>query len=298
MGLFSRFFGQSERDDSVTQLRANADIKDPLSLQLLFEGKPELDPERLAEALRGYHPSLSHARCELDPELNQDGKLFGLTGWGTHVIQMVGFAAPMPSEAVEVCVAPSHYPEELKEQARAHAGHLILFYAGHDPDPMEQYVAMAAVAGVLSKFGAIAVLNEAAHTSLPAAVFSGDDVEGDILDIIRSFPIAMLFCGFVKYKIEGTDEVWMRTYGAHLFDIPDLAALAEGHHEGQKYFEIFNNILDYLRESLADVEPGHTLQIGEEEFLRFRAPREDEPALASEWPLLVIESIRPDEINH
>lgn len=297
MGLFSRFFGRAEDDDTGSQLQANPEIKDPLSLQVLFAGRPKLDPQRVTAALRSYHPSMARARCDLDPELNQEGKMFGLAGWGNHVIRLVGFDTPMPAESVEAGVAPSHYPQALKQQARAHAAHLLLFYAGHDPDPLEQYVALAAVAGVMAQFGALVVLNEAARTSLPAGVLSGEDVEGDMLGILRTFPLPMLFCGFVKYNLEGSDRVWMRTYGAHLFGISDLAALAEGHHEGQKYLDIFGNILAYLRESGARIEPGHTLQIEQEEFLRFRGPRDDEPWLESKGALLVAEPIGPDEIN-
>ena len=141
------------------------------------------------------------------------------------------------------------------------------------------------------------VLNEAAHTSLPAGVFSDEGRQGDILGIIRNFPLPMLFCGFVKYNVEGTDRVWMRTYSAHRFGVPDLAVLAEGHHEGEKYLEIFNNILDYLRHSGATMSPGHTLQIEQESFLRFRSPREDEPFLESQGATLVVEPIGRDEIN-
>ena len=39
------------------------------------------------------------------------------------------------------------------------------------------------------------------------------------LELLRSFPLLHLFCGFVKYEVEGDDGVWMRTYGAHEFEL-------------------------------------------------------------------------------
>ena len=72
----------------------------------------------------------------------------------------------MPAAAVETCVAPSHYPKELKERARSHQAHAILFYAGYEASPFDRYVALAAAAGVLARLGALAVLNEWA--SLPS----------------------------------------------------------------------------------------------------------------------------------
>ncbi len=285
MSIFSRFFGKKEEGDRETQLVANPEIEDPLSLQVLFEDRFRFEPGAVAKGLRSYHPSMARARCEVAPELSQKGTVFGLAGWGKHVIRLVGFDLPMPAEAVETCVAPSPYPRELKERARAHASHLLLYYAGFESGPLEQYVALAAVAGVLARSGAIVVLNGAAHTSLPAAALSDQDVEGDILDVLRTLPLPILFCGFVKYDVEGVDGVWMRTYGAHLFGLPDFAAHAEGHHEGQKYFDVFSNILTYLRESGASIEAGHTLQIGEEEFLRFRADgRRTVPRLPGRTP--------------
>ena len=65
-------------------------------------------------------------------------------------------------------------PPALAAAIRAvHAGHVLLYYAGHDPAPLEQYVALTAVAGVLARFGGLVVLNESGRTSFPAAALSG-----------------------------------------------------------------------------------------------------------------------------
>lgn len=61
---------------------------------------------------------------------------------------------------------------EVKEQVRATSANIILYYKGYDTSPLEQYVALAVVAGALSSMGAVAVLNESAHTSLPAGYLS------------------------------------------------------------------------------------------------------------------------------
>jgi len=60
---------------------------------------------------------------------------------------------------------------------------------------------------------------------------------------------------------------------------------------------MFDSIFRYLRESDARLATGHTMQIDEEEYLRFRAPEEGEGVLQSDTELLVVEAIRPDEIN-
>jgi hypothetical protein len=297
MGIFSRFFGKDDEGAREARFVANPKIENPLSLQVLFADRLFFDPDGLARGLRSYHPSMARARCEVAPELSQKGTVFGLAGWGKHVIRLVGFDLPMPAQAVEMCVAPSHYAQELKERALSHRSHLLLHYAGYESEPLEQYVALAAVAGVLARFGAIVVLNEAAHTSFSATALSGEDIGGDVLEILRTLPLPILFCGFVKYDVEGIEGVWMRTYGAPLFGLPDFAGHAEGHHEGQKYFDMFSNMLTYLRESGASLKAGHTSQIGDEEFVRFRKPTEDEPFLDSESELLVTELIGQDDVK-
>ena len=298
MSVFSRFFGKSDADDSGDgQLLANPRIEHPLSLQVLFPEPCPLDPDRLVEAFRSYHPSMSGVRCEIDPALNREGKVFGMVGWEKHVVRCVGFDLPMPAEAVEACVAPSHYPQELKQRARSHKAHVILYYAGYEQSPVEQYVALAATAGVLARLGAIVILNESGRTSFPASALSGLDSDGDIMDLLRTLPLPILYCGFVKHEVEGIPGVWMRTYGAPLLGLPDFAAHAGGHQEGQRYFDMFDSVFGYLRESGAQLAAGHTMQIGEEEYLRVRLPTDEEAFLESEGELLVAEIIGPDEID-
>jgi len=298
MSLFSRFFGRKDADDHAGgQLEANPDIKRPLSLQVLFPDARRLNADQLVGALRAYHPSMSQAQCEIDPELSQEGKVFGMLGWGKHVIRLVGFDAPYPAEILEACVAPSHYPQELKQRARSHKAHVILYYAGQEPSALDQYVALAATAGVLARLGAIVVLNESGHTSFPAAALSGLDSESDMMELLRALPLSILYCGFVKLEVEGIPGVWMRTYGAPLLELPDFAAHATGHEEGQRYFDMFETIFGYLRESNARLAAGHTMQIAEEEYIRLRAPSEEEGFLQSDAKLLVVEVIGADEIN-
>jgi hypothetical protein len=298
MSMFSRFFGgQDGENDAGGKLVSNPAIEKPLSLQVLFSQPVRLDCESLLKTIKGYHRSMAKARCEMDPELNTQGNTFGMVGWGKHVIRFVGFDLPMPADAVESCVAPSHYPEELKQKARAHQAHVILYYGGYEESAVEQYVALTAVAGVLASFGALVILNESGHTSFPAAALSGEEAEGDRLELLRTLPLPILYCGFVKHEVADVPGVWMRTYGAPLMGLPDLAAHAEGHHEGERYFQIFDNVFGYLLDAKAQLAAGHTMQIEEDEYLRFRDASEDEEFLVNEGALLVVEIIGADEIN-
>ncbi|MFY1976006.1 hypothetical protein ACOTCQ_32575, partial [Achromobacter dolens] len=74
--------------------------------QVVFAAPLALKADALAAALRAYHPEMRQARAEIEPDMPE---LVGMVGWGRHVVRMVGWNAPLPQEALEVCVAPAHY---------------------------------------------------------------------------------------------------------------------------------------------------------------------------------------------
>lgn len=294
MSIFSRFFGRNEESADSAALLANPDIAQPLSLQVLFAEPLAITEAALVDALRAYHPTMAKARAEIAPDMPE---FLGMAGWDKHVVRLVGFNAPYPQDALETCVAPSHYPAAMKDEVRAHASHIILYYAGFETDPLEQYVALAAVAGALTGFKALAVLNEHAHTSLPAGVFAAESLGEESMDLLRTLPLNMLYCGFVKYEVEGVQGVWMRTYGGDAFGLPDFAALAAGHDEGEIYSTTFNNIMSYMLESGAELAAGHTMQIGEDAYMKLREPAKEEYFLDGPGQVLVAEIISADQIN-
>jgi hypothetical protein len=298
MSVFERFFGRREGDPADKgKPIANPAIENPLSLGVLFPEPPGLTSEALTASLRAYHPDLAGATADVerDPEGGKGAWLLGVAGWGKHAVKLVGFDAPMPSEVVELCVQPAHYKAELKEQARRHKAHLLLYYGGYEEDAYEQYVALAAVAGALAEHGAVMAVNEAAHMSFPAAALARR-ARLDAMDWLHSL-LLHLYCGFVKYQVKGEPGVWMRTYGCHRIGLPDLAFHAEGHHEGQKTFDIFSSVLGYVLNSGAELGAGHTMQVDENTFLRLRSPTEDESFLDGAGTLFVAEMIRADQVN-
>ena len=302
MSLLSRFFGSKDSDDNQEEnrnepsLKANTDIENPISFQVLFSTRMNLKANYLTDALRSFHPSMQMATAEIDPEVTAAGKVLGLVGWGKHVIRMVGFDCQMPTDSMEICLQPSHYPDEFKQKARKHISHLYLYYSGYEPSKREQCVAMAAVTGALNHFGALAVLNESGRTSLPTALLADNDT-GDFMKFLHALPIPYLYCGFVKYDVEGVNGVWMRTHGAQLLGLPNLSVLASGHDQGSMYFDIFNNIFYFLLESGTVFKAGHTMKSGEDSFFKLRLPHENEYFLESDGDMFVVETISAHKVN-
>lgn len=321
--LLDRFFGRG-----VPRLGgppvANPRLADPVGLQLLYSEPLALEAAEVEKALRDYHPDMAQATAELyfvpprdkpaslpatvpvgtsgsvarDGQDGVDPAIMGLLGWDRHVVKVVGFTSPMPADAVRACVQPAHFDPQYKALAYEHQSHVMLYYAGYDHDPMEQYVALAAAAGALAYFGGSFVLNETGHTALPAAMLHPHEEDaGDLFATFRGWPLPFLFCGFVKLEVDGTPGVWMRTYGAFRFGLPDLAFRAPGHELGSTTFELFSNVLAYLRHSGKQFAPGDTMRVGDDAFMRMRARTPDEWYLESEGEMLVTEPIPASEAN-
>ena len=304
MSLIERFFGQPDSENPrPDELIANPAIESPVSLQLVFPDALDLDADALTQALRSYSPEMASARAELletteAPATDESAPgTIGLAGWGPHVVKLIGINGPLPAEVYDRCVQPAHFGPELKEEARGNRSHILLYYAGHETDALEQFVALAAVAAAVARFGALLVLNESAHTAIPTAALLPTEDGEDMLPQLRTLPIPFLYGGFVKIEAADVPGVWMRTFGCHLLGLPDFAMHTEGHHRGQQTFELFGNLLSYLRNSGAHFADGHTMQVGDDLYLRVRAPSEDEEFLENEGEMFVVETIQADQIN-
>lgn len=292
MSFLSRLFEKSNSDDRGFALQINRNIKDPLYFQILMERPFPLSSSKFMDAVQASHESMRDAQCQIDPELCHEGSMMGLIGWGDHVIRLVSLNCPMPAEETEWSIGAANYPEPLKTRARAHKCHVLLYYAGFESDPLEQYVALASVAGAMSRIGAIVVMNEMSHTSFPAEALSKTDRGEDLHEMLRSLPLLFLYCGFVKIRVVDMDGIWMRTFGAYRLGLPDLALLAADANEGTRVIELFETVFGLLRQSDTEITDGHTLSLGPDLDIRFRSPLRQEFFLENKGPLLILEPVR------
>lgn len=268
----------------------------PLSLQVLLTNQIPTDVKALTEAVRGYHTSMRLAEVEVLPPESSESAWRASFTWGSHRVFCVGENKVIPREMVRGTLS-WFLSEEVLADVEAHVAHLILFYGGEDPNPLEQYVALAAISGMLSKFGAVATLNLTARSSFPSAVLLGQEAEEDIFQLLRTLPLPALYCGFEAIGSGTNERVWLRTHGAERFGYANLAISADSDEDQEIYFDVFAGILTYCMESGGPLEPGDTLELDEELILRLRAPQPEETALLGEGIVLVCEwvDISPSE---
>lgn len=286
MSILSHFFNKKKQPVTQT-LSPNPAIKNPISFSIIFNDELAIDKDYVLKKLRNLDLSMNNTVYQdLSPQTSQI--YYALIGWQKHIIKVIGFNAPLPKDSLEKCVAPAHYSQDIKQKVYQHDSHLILYYCGYDENILEQYVALTKVATAFENANALVVLNENAHTSLPIQAISNMVSEKDGLDSLCSC-LPVFFCGFVKYEIEGVAGVWMRTYGAELFGLPNFAILASHHNEGEKYLYMFNDILLYLQNNETKMVAGDTMEMGDGQKMSLRNPFTEEYFLNDKSTVLVVE---------
>ena len=282
--------------------RARLTAAPPISLQVVLPtpfAECGLDGPTLAAEVRAYHRDMNEAVVEFavadTPEVanlvNPGGPPLSwaaLASWGDHAVRLAGFDAPMPYGPIASCVAPALMPPEVKRDAAAHRSHVLLDHGGPSADPYERYLALMTVAGALARFGATAVLNEEGRTACPAFDLIPEDSE-DAFATLRTLPLTYVMIGFARTSVGAPERPWVRTYGAHLFGLPDLAYQATGQGEWGTVFGWFAATLGYARETASTLAAGQALNLdGETELLLTSPPRPGGDLFESEGELLVV----------
>ena len=289
MGIFDSF--RKPKPDAPA-------TSDGAALQLLLSQPLSSDFGALQTQIRAHDPALKAATFQgvaTEPAGQLPAMTAGEVAWGAHRVQVVAMPFPMPTEIVENCVQPASYGQEIKARVREQNAHALLYYKGKSTNMHEQFVAVAVVASALSGADGLAILNEGARTSLPATLLTDDSMKPS--ELWRTLPPLYLFAGFVKYEIEGESGVWMRTHGLEKFGLPNLATLTDGHHEGDKIFDIFSDVASYMMEMGPVLAAGHTMQIAETQHMKLRDLAADEAVLDDGAPVLVAEFIDASEVN-
>ena len=288
MGIFSRFFAKKTESKQMDNLIVpNPDIDNAISVSIVFSGALNINNDELLAKLKSIDTTIKDIRYETPFGQLEEGICI-LVSWGKHVIRIFGLNASYPKAVLETCVAPASYSQEIKQQVYESDSHLLLYYVGYEQNVLEQYLALTRLAACFEKFNALAVINEDAHTSLPVNFINSLASEKDGLTTLGEC-LPLLFCGFVKYEIENIKGIWMRTYGANKFGLPNFAALANSYEESEYYFDMFSNILNYLLQSQATMNPGDTMEMGDNRMMSLRAPQDEEYFLKDQGDLLVIE---------
>ncbi len=283
MGLFKRVFDRNQREASNEQPDSTTAST---ALIFVFDQLPRIDKDRMARTIE--HIELIKTRATIAVTVEEHDTCYAAIEFDDHRLHLAGFAAPVPSPAIERTIQAANWRQDQKEPLRKHRAHIICFYDGSSLDPIEQMIALYKVAYSFYDQGLLGVLDETAWNCMPRE-FVKDQVSPEMLKACRDDIPLGIWTGFVKL-FRPDEKVWFCTKGHHRFGVNDFAYLGQIH-EADEVFEMFQMLFGYVHDYKAVLKVGDTAQAGEELYLRFRAVDEYHDYLASPSGTLVVEKM-------
>lgn len=265
------------------------------SLAVLLARLPAFEEAALSRALAAIEPLRLYPKFKFDSKPDGDGVMHGHAEFDSHIVRMAGFDVPIPQAVVSKTIDTSAWQGEVREDMKSHRAHLLLFHEGGGRDVPERMIALYKLAAVLGGEDLRGAVHESGWTSVPRGIV-GDFMKADELVMFREGLPPVVFFGFLPFRDEA--ETWYATKGCHIFGVPDLVVSGDGE-ANSEIMNLFHNIFLYMvRHKL--IEAGHTMQFGEELFLKFEAlpgSHEHYDYLKGADATLLVKRITKEEIN-
>jgi Domain of unknown function (DUF4261) len=182
----------------------------------------------------------------------------------------------------------SGWSKPQQDLMRSHTVHMLCFYEGHNPDPIEQIIALYKVASCFTDKGLLGVLDETAWNCMPSSLVEAMFEPGMVNSCRENIPLEF-WTNLVKFS-RPNGGVWLCTKGNNRFGVKEFAYLGTVE-EIKETRRLFANMFRYSRESSVTFNAGETAQMGERMALRFTTPIEFQEYLDSPLGTLVVQKI-------
>lgn len=300
MGFFSRMFGRKSPGKGRWSAAHAARLESP-GILLLLTGSAPLDGPAVCRALAAIEPlkipPTFSSRLADDPAAPPGNVFYGRFEFDSHVIDVVGLDVPVPQAVLDRTVEASAWTGEGRQAMLQHKAHCVLIHQGGGSNPLEKHLALFKLAFALGGDRLAGVLHESAWTCAPAQVVREFGSQ-EMLKACRDQIPPIVFTGFIKFHDEG--RIWFATKGHHLFGAPDFVMEGTADDKPSDVLDLFMNIFLYVMGSDRELQPGHTMQIAEEIFLRFGEMEPTHPhheTLGGPGRTLTITRITKEDIN-
>ena len=275
----------------------NEEKKKNFALYLLFKEAAIFDKE----LIKGHIESVAGDRVEITPIVGMDGvdkKLYGHITIGDEAFDLLGVDAPLPENIMKYTIGCAYGNENEIQEMKAHGFHILAFYKGENKDKQAIFNAYKKLAYGFLAQGLLGVANPYSWNVISAGLLQ-DMVEDESAKSFSETPAMMIWRNFIKLPLE--NGMWFVTKGNNLFGIHEYAYFGNME-EAENIYDIFETVFSYIYEGEGTVVSGDTMQIGKDEFIRFKSMDEItsdlKVALRGETiGTLVIEKISRDEIN-
>lgn len=283
----------SEMDKSIDNSNEDNDEKESFALYILFSKAPAFNSSKIAERIK----KISSGDVEIHNILEEEDTTnsFGFAKIDGQNFKLVGLDIPVPQEISDYTVGCAYGQKEELEAMSEHAYHIIAFYEGESTDYNVIYNAFAKLAYGFADDNFVGMANGYAWNAVAPSLLKGL-FEDERIAEFASTPAMMVWRNFVKMPYE--DKVWFVTKGNNVYGVHEYAFKGDSFEDSQMVYDMFEDIFNYEYSEKPVIEAGHTLQIGDDVFLKFRDVYEIEGDLQGEGiGTLVIELINADEIN-
>lgn len=256
----------------------------------LVFSNPELttpDQKAIADRIASLEDPLQPDSVEAHWDLRGSEKCVGSVRFRDHGIQISGLSAPLPPSIMDQTIHVSQWQPQIKASIRQHRSQISLIYTGNNPDPIEKMIALYQTAYAFDTENLLGIINPNAWTAHPPADFLTAEM---IRSYRQNIPFE-LWIGYTKFFID-KQHYWLASKGHHIFDVPDLAYLANADEELDDIINHFINIFYYLLEEDVEVVAGDTLAIKSADItMQFSEVEEGADFLMGPSGTLVIEKV-------
>jgi hypothetical protein len=263
-------------------------------IPLLFSSRdlPAINDQSIIDRIQATGLQENH-QVEIIWQRQETSGFVGNLRFANHQVQISGLAYPLPHATVQRTVNTSPWQPQIKAAMRQHQSHISLVYMGEAHDPIEKMIALYTTARAFTHENLLGIANENAWTAHPVADFLSPQ---SIISYQEQIPFSLWF-GTIRFFVDD-QTYWLVTKGHHIFDVPDLAYHVRPGEDEEEITKTFINIFYYMQDPDVFVTAGDTLTIqGTAENMRFAEVTAFEDILMGPSGTLVVEKIKPDEIN-
>lgn len=284
----------SEIQKNIDNSNEDTDEKEnSFALYLLFSDVPKFNSSNIKQRIK----KISSGDVEIHNILEEEdtANSFGFANIDGQNFKLVGLDIPIPQEIADYTVGCAYGKKEELEAMSSHTYHIIAFYEGDSTDYNIIYNAFAKLAYGFLDDNFVGLANGYAWNAIAPSLLKGL-FEDERITEFASSPAMMVWRNFVKMPYE--NKVWFVTKGNNVYGVHEYAFKGDSFEDSQMVYDMFEDIFNYEYSEKPVIEAGHTLQLGDDVYLRFRDVYEIQDDLQGEGiGTLVLEFINADEIN-
>lgn len=218
--------------------------KSQLSLTLLFDSLPTIDPQQLAKNIASIEPIDTKIVVNVTVQLSN--YLCASIEFESHRLKLIGFPVSIPTYQRDMTIGLSDLSPAEKAEIDKHKSYIVCDYEGDNSSVIEKLISLYKAGYSLHDRGLLGVLDLGAW-SCRTSKMAKDTLSKKMLRSYRGSKPIYLATGLVKIPKENGD-IWFCTKGFHRFDSQDYAYLGTASEEEfiSGIFGAFFDVIDFI----------------------------------------------------